>query len=265
MAELELADDRVLAQVRLHGIRLILGDLVAIAHLLGPSANRWTFATHYLSPVASRRSKNSAATNVAYVTSRSSLTAIFAAAPRGMLPYLELQSQQEKGLIRLVAGGQSSPGTFTTLTYSGEGSDVPIEYLRVANYLMENKRARGVNRWFFSLSAFLIPIVYAVAVIKFASPDVAAFNFSDTLLFILLGSTFFFALWMMALAIYSSNAAAGVRFKPVIHKRQLRQRLVQISESAWRAMKGANGSAVAAIFGVLSFIVALLAWLAPMK
>ncbi|MGV9765596.1 hypothetical protein [Micromonospora tulbaghiae] len=265
MAELEPADDRVLAQVRLHGIRLILSDLVAIAHLLGPSDNRWTFATHYLSPVAPRKSKKSAATNVAFVTSRRSLTAIFSAAPRGMLPYLELQSQQEKGLIRLVAGGQSSPSTFTTLTYSGEGTVLPIEYLRVANYLMERKRPRGVNRWFFSLCAFLIPIVYTVSVIKFAARDVAAFNFSDTLLSVALASTFFFVLWMMAWAIYSSNAAAGVRFKPVVRKRESTQRLVQISESAWRAMRGANGSAVAAIFGVLSFIVALLSWLKPMK
>ncbi|MBG6069387.1 hypothetical protein [Micromonospora ureilytica] len=168
-------------------------------------------------------------------------------------------------MISLVAGGQSSSSSSTTLSYSGEGSNVPIEYLRVANYLMTNKRARGVNRWFFSLSAFLIPLIYAVAVVKFASPDVATFSFIDTLLFLLLASTFFFALWMMALAIYSSNAAAGVRFKPVIHKRQARQRLVQIVESAWRATKGANGGAVAAIFTILSFIVALLAWLAPLK
>ncbi|WP_157744339.1 hypothetical protein [Micromonospora viridifaciens] len=142
---------------------------------------------------------------------------------------------------------------------------MPLEYLRVANYLMTKKRARGVNRWFFSLFAFLIPLVYAVAVVKFASPDVATFSFGDTLLLLLIASAFFLALWMMALAIYSSNAAAGVRFKPVLQKRQARQRLMQIVESAWRATQGTNGSAVAAIFTVLSFIVALLAWLAPLK
>ena len=270
------AVSRIIAEASFRYVRLEVEDLRAVAALLLPATSMWRCETEFVRkrwPHA-RRTTSRAPIHGRRIYESSSLDELITHAPVGRLPGFQVSSEGPAGKVPLATGERRLTGSRLTVRCEAPGKEVPDVLHRLGKILDPISR-RGWQRSNWGLAALAAPFAIPILILdRIASLGLLTDPGTRGNLDAGIGlSVFaFLALVPFGVVFYLSSAASTVRLKPrfsAVSPRDLK-RLGQWVRGVFSAdsqveQKMLVATICAALAGLASLLVAILAWLLPLK